>query len=573
MFLYLNMNTHINWKGTKKRMMRSVMISLPVVFIFALFVRAKGPDSFFEISKNLEIITTLFKELNAYYVDPIQPGKMMKTGIDAMLEDLDPYTNYITEEDIEDYRFMTTGKYGGIGSTILKKDDYVVVGEPYENSPIVKAGVKAGDIILEIDGRSTKGKEVEDISKFLKGSPGTQLKLKIKDPITNVESIKQVTREEINIGSIAYAGMVGEQKQYAYVRLSQFTERAGTMVRAKLDSLKKTNPGTKGVVLDLRGNPGGLLDEAVTICNIFLNGNQLVVSTKGKNEEWDKDYKTSGAPWDEKIPVAVLVDRSSASASEIVAGTLQDLDRGVVIGQRSFGKGLVQTTRPLAFNAKLKVTTAKYYTPSGRCIQALDYSHRNDDGSAGELPDSLKTCYKTKNGRVVKDGGGIDPDIKMSEKQMPSILYTLLAKNLIFDYATYYCAKNPPPAQMPDEFMLGEKEFDAFVKWLEGKDYSYKTKTEEALAFLKQNAEKESYYSAIKKDIENLEKSVSHDKTQDLLKYKKEVIRLLRGEIITRYFFQKGRIRNWLQDDEDVLEAINTLGNEEKYAKILKGSK
>ena len=431
-----------------------------------LFVNAKDTDSYFEISKNLEVFTTLFKELSTYYVDPIQPGKLVKTGIDAMLEELDPYTNYITEEDIEDYRFQTTGKYGGIGSTVRIKDDYLAISEPYENSPITKAGMKAGDLILEIDGRSTKGKEIEDLSKFLKGAPGTQIKLKVKDAFTGAESVKTITREEINVSSVPYAGMVGDQNEYAYVRLTQFTERCGSILRSALDSLKKANPNTKGVILDLRYNPGGLLDEAVNICGLFINGNQLVVSTKGKSAEWDKDYKTLGSPWDEKIPLTVLTNRNSASASEIVAGTMQDLDRGVVIGQRSFGKGLVQTTRSLSFNAKLKVTTAKYYTPSGRCIQALDYSHRNEDGSVGEIPDSIKTKFKTKNGRTVMDGGGIDPDIKTTSKEALRIISTLVTKSFSFDYATEF-VKTHPSIAPPKDFKISENDFNDFVKWLD----------------------------------------------------------------------------------------------------------
>ncbi|MBL7766782.1 MAG: S41 family peptidase [Chitinophagaceae bacterium] len=534
------------------------------------FIQAKEQDSFFELTKNMEVFTSLFKELNTYYVDPIQPGKIVKTGIDAMLNELDPYTNYITEEDIEDYRFQTTGKYGGIGSTVRKKDDYIAIGEPYENSPVIKAGLKAGDLIIEIDGHSTKGKEIEDVSKFLKGSPGTQLKVKIREAITGAESVKTITREEINVSSVPYSGMVGPNNEYAYVRLSQFTERCGSMLRAAYDSLKRANPNTKGVILDLRYNPGGLLDEAVNICNIFMNGGQLVVSTKGKNEEWDKEYKTSGTPWDEKIPVTILINRNSASASEIVAGTMQDLDRGVVIGQRSFGKGLVQTTRNLSFNAKLKVTTAKYYTPSGRCIQALDYTHRNEDGSVGEIPDSIKTKFKTKSGRTVMDGGGIDPDIKTESKEAIRIISTLNSKSFVFDYATQYVSKHPSIASAKD-FTLSDAEFDDFVKWLDTKDYSYKTKTEEALVKFKEVAEKENYYDAIKKDFETLQHTLSHDKMQDLLKNKKEIKRLLQDEIITRYYFQRGRLQNQLMDDDELKEAIKVLADPARYNSILAG--
>lgn len=535
-----------------------------------LSIQALDQDPYFEISKNLEIFTKLFKELNSYYVDPVQPGKLMKKGIDAMLSDLDPYTNYITEEDIEDYRFQTTGKYGGIGSSVREKDGYIAISEPVENSPVIKAGLKAGDLLLEIDGHSTKGKSVDDLSMFLKGSPGSTLKVKVRDAVTGAESNKVIIREEINITSIPYSGMVGPSNEYAYVRLAQFTDRCGNMVRNTLDSLKKANPETKGIILDLRYNPGGLLDEAVNLANIFINGDQIVVTTKGKNEEWDKTYKTKGTPLDEKIPLTVLINRNSASASEIIAGTMQDLDRGVIVGQRSFGKGLVQTTRDIAFNAKLKVTTAKYYTPSGRCIQALDYSHRNEDGSVGEISDSLKTKFKTRNGRIVMDGGGVDPDIKTPAKESLKILNALSSKSFVFDYATQYVSKHPTIAAAKD-FELSEADFSDFLKWLEGKDYSYKTKSEEALLKFKDIAEKENYFTAIKNDFEQVQKSLSHDKTQDLLKNKKEIIRMLQDEIVTRYYYQHGRYQNQLRDDVELKEAINVLSNPTRYNAILAG--
>jgi len=539
-----------------------------VGMVILLCIQAKEVDNYFEISKNMEVFTSLFKELNTYYVDPIQPGKLMKKGMDAMLNDLDPYTNYITEEDVEDSRFQTTGKYGGIGSTVRKKDDYIAISEPYENSPIIKAGIKAGDVIMEIDGHTTKNKEIEDISKFLKGSAGTQVKLKIRDGVTNEVSTKTVTREEITVTSVPYAGMLGASNEYGYVRLTQFTERCSSLVRGALDSLKKANPNMKGVIIDLRYNPGGLLDEAVAIANLFINGGQIVVTTKGKNTEWNKEYKTQNAPWDEKIPLTVLVNRNSASASEIIAGTMQDLDRGVIIGQRSFGKGLVQNLRSLPFNAKLKVTTAKYYTPSGRCIQALDYTHRNEDGSVGEISDSLKTKFKTKNGRIVMDGGGVDPDIKLTAKESLGIVNSLNTKSFAFDYATQYVAKHATVSSAKD-FTLSETDFNDFLQWLEGKDYSYKTKSEESLAKFKEIAVKENYFTAIQQDFESLQKSLSHDKKQDLIKNKKEILRLLQDEIITRYYFQRGRFQNQLADDDEVKEAISVLGNGSKYKALL----
>ncbi|MEZ5046711.1 MAG: S41 family peptidase [Chitinophagaceae bacterium] len=535
---------------------------------FQPYAQESVQDNYFEISKNMEIFNALFKELNIYYVDQIQPGKLLKTGTDAMLKELDPYTTYITEEDIEDYRFQMTGKYGGIGSTIRKVKDYLAISEPYENSPVVKAGLKAGDLILEIDGKSTKGKEVDDISTLLKGSPGSTVKLKIKDPITNTESLKTITREEIQVSSVPYACMLGPQQDIAYVKMTQFTDRCTYYVKAALDSLKKANPGMRSLVLDLRYNPGGLLEEAVNMCNLFLNTGQLVVSTRGKNTEWDKTYVTKNSAWDDKMPLVVLINKNSASASEIVSGTLQDLDRGVVIGQRSFGKGLVQTTRNLAFNAKLKVTTAKYYTPSGRCIQALDYSHRNEDGSVGAVADSLKSKFKTKAGRVVMDGGGIEPDISTQAKENLQIISTLITKSYAFDYATQYVAKNPSIAN-PKEFKLSDADFNNFVTWLDGKDYSYNTKAEEALLKFKETAEKESYFEGVKNDFEKLQKALSVDKKQDLLKHKTEVLRLLQDEIVTRYYFLKGRIQNQLNEDIDIAEAIQILSDASKYKKLL----
>jgi len=536
--------------------------------VLMLFIQAKEADPYFEITKNLEIFNKLFRELNTYYVDPVQPGRLVKKGIDAMLADLDPYTNYITEEDIEDYRFQTTGKYGGIGTGFRMKDGYIVISEPVENSPVVKAGLKAGDMILEIDGRSIKNRDIEEVGRFIKGSPGTSFKVKVRDAFTQSESVKTITREEINLTNLPFADALGPNKEFAYVKLNQFTDRCGSLVRSAVDSLIKANPKTKGIILDLRFNPGGLLDEAVNLCNIFINGDQIVVTTKGKNEEWDKTYKTHGTPLDEKIPLTILINRKSASASEIVAGTMQDLDRGVVIGQKSFGKGLVQTTRDLAFNSKLKVTTAKYYTPSGRCIQALDYTHRNEDGSVGEIPDSLKTKFKTKSGRIVWDGGGVEPDIKMPMHEQPPIVQTLNDKAFVFDYATLYASKHPTIASAR-EFKLTETDFNDFVHWLEGKDYSYQTKAEEALNKFRDVAVKENYFEAIKNDFALVQKSLSHDKTQDLIKNKKEILQILQDEIVGRYYYQRGQHQNALADDEEVKEAMNVISNTSRYQSIL----
>lgn len=553
--------------------------TLRVLFIsFAFTLMAHQPlsaqqasDNYFEISKNLEVFASLFKELNESYVDPIEPGKAMKTGIDAMLAELDPYTNYITEDDIQNYRFQTTGSYGGIGSTVIQKDGFVAIDEPYEDSPTQQAGLKAGDLIIAIDGNSTAGKSVSDVSDFLKGSPGTKVKLTIKDAFTQAESEKTITRGQIKVTSVPFAGFVGNNQDIAYVRLTQFTQKCSNLLLQNLDSLKRVKPNMKGIVLDLRGNPGGLLDESVDICNLFIDKNELVVSTKGKAKEWDKDFKTSRPVWDKNIPITVLINSSSASASEIVSGTLQDLDRAVIIGQKSFGKGLVQTTKPLSYNAKLKVTTAKYYTPSGRCIQAIDYSNRKEDGSLGKIADSLKTKFKTKNGRTVFDGGGVEPDVKVKAEKLGPIIPTLFKKYYIFDYATYY-VKNHAEISSAGEFKLSDSDFENFRIWLKDKDYSYKTEAEKTLEKFKKAAEKEQYFASIKKDYEALESALSHDKEQDLVKNKKQIMMSLQNEIVSRYYYQRGKFENGLIDDIELAKAVELLNDPAAYNKILAGN-
>ena len=537
------------------------------------FIHARSSeDPYFEISKNLDIYTSLFKELNTYYVDPIEPGKLVKTGVDAMLEDLDPYTNYITESDVEDYEFMTTGKYGGIGANMHRKGEDIYIGDVYENSPAQKAGLHPGDIVESIDNQIVKGKSIDDLSLLLKGSPGTQLTLKIKDAYTNIESQKLITRGEIEISSVPYAALIGTQKNIAYVKLTQFTQGCSRQVKNAYDSLIKAQPGLKGIVLDLRNNPGGLVDEAVNICNLFVDRDQIVVTTRGKIPDMDKEYKTAGPVWNKDLPVTVLVNRSSASASEIVAGTLQDVDRAVIIGERSYGKGLVQITRPLGFNAHLKLTIARYYTPSGRCIQALDYAHRNADKSVSVVPDSLKKSYKTLNGRTVLSGGGIEPDVKIKDDPASLIGVTLYVKNYLFDYATDYTAKHKTIAEA-SKFSLTDAEFAEFTKWLDKKDYSYKTETEYQLDTLKAFAMKEKYYEESKAEFDALKAKLSHDKKQDLLKNKESVKNMLENEIVSRYYFSRGRIAQNMQHDKELDKAMALIAQPAEYTAILKVKK
>lgn len=573
--MLMRSNKHAMMKNDPKRPvihLKSVAVGVSIAFASFLFIQAKTTDNYFEISKNLDIFTNIFKELNDAYVDPMEPGKMVKAGIDAMLEGLDPYTNYITESDIEDFEFMTTGKYGGIGASMRRKGDDIYVGEVYENSPAQKAGLHPGDMVISIDNNLLHGKTIDDISVWLKGAPGTQLSMKIRDAYTGEENVRMITRGEIELSSVPYAGFVGDGKDVAFVKLTQFTPGCSRLVKKALDSLKAAQPGLKGVVLDLRNNPGGLLDEAVNVCNLFVDKGQLIVSTKGKSKQWNSEFRTQGPAWDLKIPVTVLINRMSASASEIVSGTLQDLDRGIVIGARSYGKGLVQTTRPLGYNAKLKLTTARYFTPSGRCIQEIEYAHRNADGSASKVPDSLKQVYKTKNGRKVQSGGGVEPDVKIADDELSKVSVALYTKNYFFDYATAYVKQNKTIAPA-GTFSLSEADFGGFVKWLEGKDYAYKSETEIALDSIREVAAREKYLETIKADLTALQTKLSHDKKQDLIKNKAEVMHLLESEIVTRYYYARGKIENGLRYDDELKSALLFIYNSAKYQSILQPGK
>lgn len=521
-------------------------------------------DSYFEITKNLDIFYSLFKELNLYYVDDTEPGDLMKEGIEGMLISLDPYTNYIPESDIEDYRFMTTGQYGGIGALIRKKGENIVIAEPYKGFPTEKAGLIAGDIILEIDGKSTEGKSTSDASKVLKGQPGTTVKLKVQRRGQEKAIEKDVVREEIQIESVPYKGMLDEET--GYINLSSFTRNCSQEVKNAFTDLKKE--GMQKLVLDLRGNPGGLLDEAVSICNLFVPKGELIVSTKGKVEEWNKNYTARKDAEDLSMPIVVLVNRGSASASEIVSGTLQDLDRGVVMGEKTFGKGLVQTTRPLSYNAQLKVTTAKYYIPSGRCIQAVDYSNRNDDGSVGHIPDSLISEFKTKAGRTVFDGGGIDPDVKTENQILGDISIALMQEMLVFDFATeYFFTKDS--VENPSTFTISDELYEEFKAFLSDKKLDYTTTSEILMEELKKAAEEEKNFKAIQLEYSALENKVQHNKTEDLETYKPEIMEMLRSEIVSRYHFQEGRIAAMLQDDPAVIQARELLSDKEEYHKVL----
>ncbi len=521
-------------------------------------------DEYFEISKNLDIFTNIYKEVHTYYVDDVEPGKLMRTGIDAMLESLDPYTQYYSESETEDYRFQITGQYGGIGAVISVKGDYVIINEPYEGSPAQKAGLRAGDVLLEADGKSLKGMRTDEVSKLLKGSPGTDVKVKIRR--YTEEFNVNITRDQIQIKDVPYHGMINSG--VGYIRLQGFHSGAGDQVKNALIDLKK-NPGLTGVVLDLRGNPGGLLHEAINVVNVFVGKDQLVVSTKGKVTELNRDYRTLNSPVDTEIPLVVLVNSRSASASEIVSGTIQDLDRGVVLGQRTFGKGLVQSTRPLKYGTQLKITTQKYYTPSGRCIQALDYSNRNEDGSVGSIPDSLKQAFKTKNGRTVYDGGGIEPDVKEDLDKFSKIAISLLAKQIIFDFAVEYRSTHETVADARD-FRITEEDWNHFLEFIKDKDYAYQTDTEKELEQFAEKAKAEGYYDAVSKNYEQMQDALNHDKKADVLKNKAEIKRLIEEEIVRHYYLQKGRFEYGFTTDREMEAAVKVLSDSTRINTLLK---
>jgi len=551
-----------------RRLKKFVVVATLAVVVCGAVAFTNTP-SYFEITKNLDIFTTLYKELNTYYVDTLNPEKLMQSGIHNMLEGLDPYTDFIPEEDMEDYRMQTTGKYGGIGAIIGTRGEWVMVTEPYEGFPADKAGLRAGDKIIEVDGKNAKNYKTDQVSAMLKGKPGTEVIVKFKRlqaDGSEAEMSTKMTRQEIKVKNVPYFGMVDDN--VGYIRLGSFTERAGAEVKSALMSLEAKGK-LKGVILDLRGNPGGLLNEAINVANVFVDKNKEIVSTKGKLDEWNKSFPTINDPVDLKIPVVVLADGGSASAAEIVSGSLQDLDRAVIIGQKTFGKGLVQSTRSLPFNAKLKITTAKYYIPSGRCIQAINYAERNEDGSVKRVPDSLKVAFKTKySGRTVYDGGGIDPDIEIEPEKFSNIAFSLLTKNHIFDYATEYRAKHDKigPAKL---FELDDKGYADFVSWVSKKEYDYTTRSEKILEQLKTTAEKEKYSDAIKDDLEAMKKTMMHDKTHDLQKEKAQIKSLLEEEIVSRYYLNTGRTESSFKSDTEVKKAVDLISDEGKMKGIL----
>ena len=534
----------------------------------------KEDDRNFQISKNLDIFNSIFKELDMFYVDTVNAEKMIQTGVEGMLSLTDPYTEYYPEEEVSSLKEMTTGKYGGIGAAIryYEAKDRIAVVEPTEGMPAAEAGVKAGDIILSVGGKEMvrgdmKPQEFSSkVSEALRGEPGTSFVLKVLRPLKNDSTVMEfkLTRKNIRTNPVPYYGMVKDS--IGYLALSSFTENSAKDFKKAFIELKQK--GAKSLIIDLRDNGGGSLSEAVDIVNLYVPKGQEIVVTKGKVRQAQGSYKTQNEPVDTQIPLAVLVNGATASASEIVSGSLQDLDRAVVIGSRTFGKGLVQTIRPLPYNGTLKVTTSKYYIPSGRCIQAIDYAKKNADGSVARTPDSLTTVFHTAAGREVRDGGGIRPDIEVKGDKIPNIVFYLMNDDLIFDYATQYCWDHPTLASV-DDFKLTDADYEAFKKLVKSRNFTYDRQSEKMLKSLKEIAEFEGYMTEAAEEFKALEKKLNHNLDRDLDYFAKPIKEYISQEIVPRYFYQRGAAMERLKDDTDLEEAIKVLQNPVRYREIL----
>ena len=555
--LYLNL--------LKENYMRIKILLIAVFFSTALIGQNNNN---FELSKNLEIYADIMRKLNLQYADEINPGDLSKTSIDAMLNQLDPYTVYVPESKLEDFELMTKGEYGGIGALIQKQEDYVVITEPYEGFPAQTAGLKAGDRIVEIDGESAVGKTSSQVSEKLKGVPGSNISIVVIPFNDSIHTTFNITREKIKFPNIPYYGML--RNNIGYISLSQFNPNSGTEVKKAFSELKENN-NLDGIIIDLRNNGGGLLNEAVNIVNAFVPKGEIVVTTKGKLKESTMVHKTRSVVLDKKIPIITLVNENTASASEIVAGALQDLDRGVVLGQKTYGKGLVQNVLSLPYNSKIKITIAKYYIPSGRCIQAIDYFNHENNGSNGKIPDSLLTAFKTKGGREVFDGAGIYPDISVKPERFSQISADLYAGNYIFNFVNRFVDEHTEISS-PELFVISDETYNNFKEYIKGEDFDYLTETEALLKRINKSAERESYLEAIKQQLDDLEESIKEEKQGDIDKFRSEIEEMLRIEIITRYYYQKGKLLASLQNDKEVDEAIRILSQMDIYQSILEGT-
>ena len=543
---------------------RNGIIVAIVLITVAFFSFKSGDDRNFQIAKNLDIFNSIVKELDMFYVDTIDPNKTIREGIDNMLYSLDPYTVYYPENDQDELEMMVKGSYGGIGSLIRynPKSKYTVIAEPYEGMPAAESGLKAGDLLLEIDGKDLKGNS--DVSTLLRGQVGTSFKLKVQRPGVKEPLEFNIVRRSIQMPTIPYYGVM--DGQVGYINLSSFSGNPSKDFKKAFLDLKKQ--GITSLVIDLRNNGGGLLDQAVEIVNMFVPRGKTIVTTKGKIKQASNTYKTLREPLDTDIPIAVLVNSGTASSSEILSGSLQDLDRAVIVGNRTYGKGLVQVPRSLPYGGNLKITTSKYYIPSGRCVQAIDYAHRNEDGSVARIPDSLTTVFHTAAGREVRDGGGVSPDIEVKQERLPNILFYLVRDNLIFDYATDYCLKHPAIASAK-EFELTDADYEEFKNKVKGADFKYDQQSEKILNTLKEAAEFEGYMKDASDEFKALENKLKHNLDRDLDYFSKDIEKMIAEEIIKRYYYQEGAIIQQLKDDKDLDEAVKVLTNPERYQQIL----
>lgn len=549
--------------------MRKIYLSLTVLFLFVSLTAQNNEEKYFKISKNLSVFNSVLRELNSYYVDTLDYDKVVQTGISSMLSSLDPYTVYMPEEMNDELKMMTTGEYAGIGAMIMQREGNVVISEPYEGMPAQKNDLRAGDVILEVDGVSAVGKTSSKVSEMLKGKNGTEITVKVERTGVKKPIVKKFLRENIQFNPITYSAVL--ENGTGYLMLNDFTDKAALEFKNVVNEMVK-NHQIKSLIIDVRSNPGGLVDEAVKIMGYFVPKGTAIVSTKGRSSETQRVYRTPTEPIFSDMKVAVMVNRASASASEILAGAMQDLDRGIVVGERTFGKGLVQSVRPVGYGGHVKVTIAKYYTPSGRCVQALDYSHRNEDGSVGRIPDSLTTVFNTKNGRIVRDGGGILPDSVTTDSRKLNIAYYIYMQNHYFDYATRYASDHKKIAT-PDKFKLTDEEFDTFVKYLvDEKKFTYTTQTENYFKQLLEVAGFEGFDESAKAEFDALKAKLIPNIAENIRENRKEIEEMLTVEIIQRYYYQKGQAQYMLKDDTDLKVAQNLLNDENGLKRILTGN-
>ncbi len=549
---------------------RNGILLAVVLATVAFFSFKSGDDRSFQLAKNLDIFNAIVKELDMFYVDTIDANKTIREGIDNMLYSLDPYTEYYPENDQDELQEMIKGSFGGIGSLITydSKLKRSVIAEPFEGTPAAEVGLKAGDVLMEIDGKDLAGKNNQEVSQMLRGQVGTRFKLKVERPGDKKPLEFDIVRKTIQLPTIPYAGIIDKENKVGYINLSTFSGNPSKDFKKTFLDLKKQ--GITSLVIDIRGNGGGLLDEAVDIVNFFVPRGKDIVTTKGKIKQASRVYKTLREPLDTEIPIAVLVNSMTASSSEILSGSLQDLDRAVIVGTRTFGKGLVQVPRSLPYGGTMKVTTSKYYIPSGRCVQAIDYKHRNEDGSVGRIPDSLTTVFHTAAGREVRDGGGVTPDIEVKQDKLPNILYYLVRDNLIFDYATQYCLQHPT-IPSPEEFKITDADYENFKAMVKKADFKYDQQSEKILKTLREAAEFEGYLKDATEEFNNLEKKLNHNLDRDLDYFSKDIKNMIAVEIIKRYYYKRGGIIQQLKDDKDLQAALGILKEPAKYKAMLSG--